>query len=319
MKRPATKPSKPSKGVKINETISKLRRGVSKEDLVQNKKVKEEDEAEDGRDKSKGQKYAKMKHLLPDHIVDLVEKESAKTSSPREFKTLVINKLFVRDSKGKLTLNLSDHMFEEHKKIFTKRYAKERDHALPETVKKGHYFQNNEAAWQRAVDAGDVEEVDVGGGKSFWAFKSFEKGKVHGTVDEQSMKGTSKINKEQSKMLAGAFKAVKWTWNYKEKDAQKLMNGANSQAKLAKEAGLIIKQWTHDKSDDRLSKLKKGHAVCNQNIAKLNHMREFHELPDDLASTKDNLDQVMVGMASHTADFNELIETTRGVLKAHKK
>ena len=82
---------------------------------------------------------------------------------------------------------------------------------------------------------------------------------------------------------------------------------------------MIIKAWTGDKSDERFKKLKTGHGVCNTNIAKLNHMKEFHELPDNMESTKENLDQAMLSMATHTSEYNELVEVTRGLIKASKK
>ena len=169
--------------------------------------------------------------------------------------------------------------------------------------------------------------------ETFYAYSSYKKGKEHAQVDEQQLKGSSKVTAQQAKLLQGAFANVGWHWNYKEKDAQKFLPGANipasilnlireatdSQSKLAKEATSIIKQWPGEKSDDRLLRLKKGHCVCNQNIAKLNHMQEFHELPDDLEPTKQNLDRVMLEMATHTSDYNELIEMTRGYLKSKKK
>ena len=333
MKRPAAKQT----GSKINATIQKLKKGVSKEDLVKNRKLKDEEQTEDGqethRDKSKGQKYAKLKETLPAHIVDLVEVESKKASSPREFKTLIINKLFKKTSSGKLELNLNDNLFEEHKRLYTKKFSKETDHAMPAAIMRGLYFQNDEGAFMRALKAGDIEEVEGDNGKTYFSFTEFKKGKEHGSMDAQVLKGNSKINQNQAKLLQGAFASVGWSWNYKEKDAQKFLPGANippaimnlireasdSQSKLAKEATSIIKQWTGDKSDERFVRLKKGHCICNQNIAKLNHMKEFHELPDDLEATKENLDQVMMSMATHTSDYNELIETSRGFLKSKKK
>ena len=98
-----------------------------------------------------------------------------------------------------------------------------------------------------------------------------------------------------------------------------IKEATDSQAKLAKEASVIIKAWTGDKMDERFKKLKSGHGTCQTNIAKLNHMREFHELPDNLESTKENLDQVMLAMATHTSEYNELVEVTRGLIKASKK
>ena len=84
MKRSGLK--KPSAAPSIQATISKLSRGVSKSDLVANKKDKDAEETEPettGRDKAKGQKYLKLKDSLPDHIVDLVEKQSLKACFPQ--------------------------------------------------------------------------------------------------------------------------------------------------------------------------------------------------------------------------------------------
>ena len=321
-----------------------MRKGVSKADLEKKKNADgEEDEEENGgeggedeethRDKAKGQKYAKMKDSLPEYVLDLVEKQSLKATHPREYKSMCINKLFVKGKAGRLELNLTDQLFEEHKKIYTKRFSKEQDRAMPESIMTGLYFHNDRMAFKAALQAGDIEAVEGTDGKTFYSFTEFKRGKEDAAVETQQVGGSSKITKEQGKLLAKAFSAVGWSWNYKDKDAQKLMPGASipasimnlikeageSQNKLAKEAATLIKQWTGEKQDERFVKLKKGHCLCNQNIAKLNHMREFHELPDDLSPTKENLDKVMLEMAQHTNDYNELIETSKGFLKAKKK
>ena len=94
---------------------------------------------------------------------DLIEQQGKKTSSPREWKTKCINKLFVRDASGKLQLNLQDNLFQEHRKIFSQRYAKEEDVALPETIMKGLYFGNSDTAMDQAKEKGDIEEVECNG------------------------------------------------------------------------------------------------------------------------------------------------------------
>lgn len=67
-----------------------MKRGVSSVDLGNQEADESQQEGEKNRDKSKGQKYKAMKDQLPEHVVDLIEKESCKKSSPREFKTQVI-------------------------------------------------------------------------------------------------------------------------------------------------------------------------------------------------------------------------------------
>eukprot|EP00435_Cladocopium_sp_Y103_P068899 s184_g32.t1 len=81
----------------ISSVVENMQKGVSRADLEDQKEKKQtRDEEQDGRDKSKGQKYVKMRHQLPSHVVDLIEKESQKCASPCEFKTNCINHLFKR-------------------------------------------------------------------------------------------------------------------------------------------------------------------------------------------------------------------------------
>ena len=337
MKRPS------SSAAPVNDVISKMRKGVSKADLEKDKEKEghgddhdEEGEDEEGqqyRDKAKGQKFSKMRDSLPDYVLDLVEKQSAKAANPREFKSQVINKLFKKSKSGKLELNLEDQMFQEHKRIFTKNFAKEQDRAMPESIMCGLYFHNDRNAFRQALQAGDIQEVEGSGGKSFYSFTEYKKGKEDGSMEEQKLSGSSKVTKDQAMLLGKAFGAIGWTWNYKAKDVEKMLPGSSippailnlikeateSQTKLAKEATHLIKGWAGDKTDERFMKLKKGHCLCNQNVAKLNHMKEFQELPDDLEPTKSNLDKIMLDMATHTSEYNELIEITKGIMKAKKK
>ena len=327
----------------INEAINKLKRGVSKVDVEKGDdgKIKDDgSEASQGsdeenaehRDKAKGQKYSKMKHELPAHVVDLVERESLKSSSPREYKTKLINKLFVRKKDGKLELNLNDERFEEHRKIYSRKFAKETDTAMPESIFKGLYFRNDQLAFEQAKENGDIHEVECANGKKMWSFTTFKKGQEQGSSHEHNLVGHSKVSKEQTKILKQAFEKVGWDWTYGNDDLKKIEGGKHipkailtlvnqaydSQTKLSKEAMTIIKGWKGSKNDETLVKLKKGHSVCGANLAKLIHMREFVELPDDLPPTKENLDKLMKEMAVHTKDYNVLVEMAKGQMKALK-
>lgn len=333
MKRPSSL-KRPAAGGAINDAIKRLKSGVIKDpdEKKEEQKVDEEqeNEGEDHRDKAKGQKYAKLKDSLPDYIVDLVEVQSKKSVSPRDFKTKVINKLFTKGPNGKLELNLGDMMFEEHKRIFTKKYHGEEDAAMPESILKGLYFGNDKEAFENAKKNGDIQEVDVDG-KSFWAFKTYKKGIVTGTTDEQSLKGNQKIDRQQSKLLKEVFNSVGWDWNYVEADVKKMITdhkipsavlhlvkqASDSQSKLAKEAMTLIKSWP-DAKDTRLKELKTGYAETQLNLTKLTHMKEFCELPGDEEPTKANLDKLMQQMAQHVQRFNELVETCRGVMRSKK-
>ena len=333
MKRPASL-KRPAAGGGINDAIKRLKSGMVKdpdeEKTDEDKATAEEGEEEDLRDKAKGQKYAKLKDSLPDYIVDLVEVQSKKSVSPRDFKTKVINRLFTKSSNGKLELNLSDSMFEEHKRIFTKKYHGEEDAAMPESILKGLYFGNDSVAFENAKKNGDIQEVDVDG-KSFWAFKTYKKGVIRGTSEEQTLKGHQKIDRSQSKLLKEVFKSVGWDWSYVEGDVKKMITdhkipsavlnlvkqATESQSKLAKEAMTLIKSWP-DAKDSRLKDLKNGYAETQLNLTKLTHMKEFCELPGDEEPTKANLDKLMQAMAQHVQRFNEMVETCRGVVRSKK-
>jgi hypothetical protein len=161
MKRPSASLKRPASS--INEAITKMQRGISKavEDGA------DEISEDQGRDKAKGQKFTKMRSFLPDHVLDLFERESTKASSPRQYKTMIINKLFVRDASGKLVLNLEDELFQEHKKIYSKKFAREEESAMPELVMRGLYFANSESAMGEAKKRGEIIPVDCGNDKVY--------------------------------------------------------------------------------------------------------------------------------------------------------
>ena len=273
-----------------------------------------------------------MKHDLPDHVIDLIEKQSQKASSPRQFKTQIINRLFRRSPDGRLELNLEDEVFSEHHKIYSKRYSKEEETAYPESILRGLYFGNSQEAFDRAKAAGEVVPVESESGKTLWSFQSLSRGVESAKVQEQKLASQKKISKEQGRMLAACFQEVGWTWHYSEKDMQGLKDGKKipqpildlckqaeaSQNKLCKEAMTLIKGWTGQGHEETMTKLKRGHATCTVNLAKLAHMKEFRELPDDLEPTKTNLDNLMQDMAQHTKSYNELIETSRGLLRSQR-
>ena len=345
LKRPASSSAsgKGSKSLKrpaasINETIDQLRKGTPKtrsahHDDDHGEDEQEEDDDDDKRDKSKGQKYAKMRDQLPAYVHDLIEVESKKHSSPRDWKTKCINKLFVKDSAGKLVLNLNDSLFEEHRKIYSTKYAKEEDHAMPESIILGLYFHNDEKAFERAKKLGDVEPVECSG-KTLWKYTSYKKGQKSGTMETQTLSGKRTVEKNQEKILKQAFDEVGWDWTYStsQKNIKVFEDGAkipkqilnlvnqamDSQTKLMREAMGIIKSWPNGKTDDALAKLKRGHSTCSANCSKLQHMKDFQELPDGLEPTQKNLDGLMMSMAEHVQSYNELIETSRGVLRASK-
>ena len=160
----------------ISSVVQSMQKGISPADMRDEQAIHESELDQDGRDKSKGQKCVKMRHQLPNYVVDLIEKESQKCASPREFKTACINHLFKRSSSGKLVLNLDDAMFTEHKKVYGKKYAGAKETALPELVMRGLYFANDQAAKDLAKEREEIMPAEVEHGKTFWSFTKFTKG-----------------------------------------------------------------------------------------------------------------------------------------------
>ena len=140
-------------------------------------------ELAEGRDKGKALKYQRMKEqgALPAHIVHLIEQESKKSTSKRAFVTNAINKLFSRQEDGSSSLNLKDPLFQK---------------ALPESVMCGLYFNNNVQAFQNALKKGEIARVEDDHGIPYFAFKSFEIGRVDGKSLTQTRTGHQSLTKE---------------------------------------------------------------------------------------------------------------------------
>lgn len=174
-----------SKGV--SGLASGSKKGKASKDDGENDDDDDEEEAEEGseenadsskRDKGKAIKFAAMKAKLPQHIVDLYDKESANHASPRSFKTLIINKLFKKLPSGRFQLCTNDPMFVEAKTLFEKKYSNDKEKSLPKSIMRGLYFQGSEAAFQDAVNAGDIYSwTNEEDGKEYWSFNSKETGK----------------------------------------------------------------------------------------------------------------------------------------------
>lgn len=175
-----------SKGV--SGLASGSKKGKASKDDGENDDDNDDEELEEGsgeenadsskRDKGKAIKFAAMKSKLPQHIVDLYDRESASHASPRSFKTLIINKLFKKLPSGRFQLCTNDPMFVEAKTLFEKKYSNDKEKSLPKSIMRGLYFQGSEAAFQDAVNAGDIYSwTNEEDGKEYWSFNSKETGK----------------------------------------------------------------------------------------------------------------------------------------------
>ena len=135
LKRPAT-----AMGA-LNKSLADMQRGSKKaktpeddchDDPNVDKKSEKSDDDDDHRDKGKAIKFRQMQKDLPPHIVDLYEKEALNKSSPRAFRTQLINQLFTKLPNGRYKLNDDKPMFRDAKSLYEK------------SVMKGLYFGNSD-------------------------------------------------------------------------------------------------------------------------------------------------------------------------------
>ena len=86
----------------------------------------ENDKEEQKRQRGKAKKFKRMADAgaIPDHIWEMFSKEAAKHPKPRQFKTMLINKLFKEDGSGGYIMCAEDPWFQQQKEIFHKRYGK---------------------------------------------------------------------------------------------------------------------------------------------------------------------------------------------------
>ena len=170
----------------LNKSLADMQRGSKKaktpeddchDDPNVDKKSEKSDDDDDHRDKGKAIKFRQMQKDLPPHIVDLYEKEALNKSSPRAFRTQLINQLFTKLPNGRYRLNDDKPMFREAKSLYEKKYGSEKEKGYPKSVMKGLYFGNSDQHFERALADGEIYQMDHKG-KIFYAFQSVEAGTV---------------------------------------------------------------------------------------------------------------------------------------------
>ena len=180
--------SKKRPAATMKETLDELRRGTGSKGKDDHEGTGDHDEGDsDGdehglRDKGKGLKFAQMKSKLPPHIVELYDTVALEKTSPRAFRTMIVNQLFKKTESGRYILQDQKPLFEEAKRIYERKYGSEKQKSYPKSVLRGLYFGNCEKAFNEAAAAGDIFPVESADGKEFWAFQSEEVGRERQVV-----------------------------------------------------------------------------------------------------------------------------------------
>ncbi|CAE7201833.1 unnamed protein product [Symbiodinium sp. CCMP2592] len=332
----------------MNDSIKRMKSSAALciEDGKADHDMEGEEEEEEGgdestsRDKGFALKFQKMKKDLPAYVVDLVETQSAKAAHPREFKSKIINKLFKRESwlrdyvmstdkSGKIHLNLQDACFKEHKKLYNENFSKSSEISYPESIFKGMFYANNDDKFEAALAKGEICEAKSSvPGVKFFSFQTFKAVQKTGCMEEEELSSTAKVSKDQAKILSECFSRIGWKMKHSTDETKKFAKGGSvptnieavlrtaleAQQKLSKDAMIILKKWGAD--DDTTKNLRKYHKGSQEFIVKLDHIKQFRELPDDEALTKPNFDKFLLKVADHTEQFNVLVESSKGALKA---
>ena len=200
-----------------------------------------EEEDENHRDKGKGVKFQKIKSQLPKHIQHMYDVDALQHSSPREFRTMIINKLFKRQGNGTLVLNTKDAVFEESRNVFERKFGKDQSKAMPKSLLVGLYFQGNAATFQAALDAGDIEEIEDQG-KTFYSFKELKSGTERGAIKSQNFNsGSQKLSSNEYNDAVALVDSLGWSFSVAPKDAKQLALGNGALPEAAQKSFALAK------------------------------------------------------------------------------
>ena len=211
--------------------------------LTASQGTESEDEQETGthRDKGKGVKFQKLKSQLPKHTQHMYDVDALQHSSPREFRTMIINKLFKRQGNGTLVLNTKDAVFEESRNVFERKFGKDQSKAMPKSLLVGLYFQGNTANFQAALEAGDIEEIEDQG-KLFYAFKELKSGAERGAIKNQNFNaGHQKLSSNDYNDAVALVDSLGWSFSVAPKDAKQLALGNGGLPESAQKSFALAK------------------------------------------------------------------------------
>ena len=235
---------------KKKATANKSVKGVQKR-LLEATARDEVEQTEDGdadgevRDRSKQQKFEMMlaKNQLPAHIVEMWSRAQDDEKNPRKFKTKLINSLFNRDEHGKLSMTPHAPFFAAYRETFEKKRFSHKEKALPKGIFIGRYFGNDEAAFVRSLEEGEIEQVEVAG-KIWYSVKSLEASHDKYKLETQKLTQTEKkVDANVCKGLVDAFDNLQWGFKRVANPAV----GSGSSSDL-----LAIKDEPHDEMFDKV-------------------------------------------------------------------
>ena len=214
--------------------------------------------------------------------------------------------------------------------VYSKKYKREEETALPEAIMRGLYFQNQKAAFDAALEAGDIVQVESDDpNKKFFAFRTYTCGTEDGKAQDHNNTSSKKISAQDAESLKNAFRNLNWCFSYNASSPvtdtsgklatqveELLKQAVAAHDRLTKEARGLMSHWTG--SPDILQELKKGYGQLLSNASKMNHIRDLNEFPDGKKLTKDSFKIFIKEVAQHAEGFNITVEKAKGEQKARR-
>ena len=123
-------------------------------------KAEDDSDEDENRDRGKARKYKKLADAkaIPQHIVQMIEEDSKNQPKPRQYKTNLINKLFIKTEKGDYQMKPNQPVFESFKESVHKQYGRDETEGSPKTVFLWKVFQGKEDVLNAAIAEGSVTE-----------------------------------------------------------------------------------------------------------------------------------------------------------------
>ena len=175
-------------------------------------KAKDDSDEDENRDRGKARKYKKLADAkaIPQHIVQMIEEDSKNQPKPRQYKTNLINKLFIKTEKGDYQMEPNQPVFESFKESVHKQYGRDETEGSPKTVFLWKVFQGKEDVLNAAIAEGSVTEWQQDG-ITFCAFRKMNAGVEKNWSQTTQLKaGPQKLQDDQFQNLSKAFSSLCW-------------------------------------------------------------------------------------------------------------
>ena len=211
--------------------------------------------------------------------------------------------------------------------VYNKKYKREEDEAIPESLMLGLYFQGNRVSFDKAAEKGEIVKVnDASSSVAFWAFKRLTVGVEEGKSTEHSTHGQQKLTGQDLQALKSAFRNLNWKFNFNSDNPVGDSAGVTSQAKalleqaiqaldkLNKDAKGLIGSWSG--GAEMLAEVKKGYGAALNHISQMNHIKELEQFQDGTAVTENGFYGFMKQVAAQTETFHISVQKAKGENRA---